>query len=167
MGLIGIIWHETFGKDLMSWNETNEEWKKLRRGGISCSECGEVNESGSNYCEKCGHKLRRISKHDKLHREFCPICREKVTKDMNYCGSHGHKINRSEKIKRCSVCGKWVGDDRYCYNCGHDFYFFNGYNRERKVHSGDLLNKRCPNCNSKQKETYQYCEYCGTKLVRK
>ena len=168
MGLLGKIWYETFGKDMLSLKETEDEMLKLGSGNyMSCSECGEVNLVNDNYCAYCGHKLKKINENDELYREYCPVCKEKITKDMNYCGGYGHKIDRENKNKRCPVCGEWVVSERYCLNCGHDFYLSNFYNKNRRIHQGDMLSKKCPHCNSKQKETYQYCEYCGTKLEYK
>ena len=159
------LWNESWGDNMLNWEEREDEVLKLRSGRyMSCSECGTVNEKSDNYCSECGHKLKEISKYDKNYKEYCPVCKEPVTEDMNYCGSHGHKIIRNKEDKRCPVCGEWVVDKRYCINCGHDFYRSNIYSKNRKFHQGDILKKKCPNCNAEQKESYHYCEYCGTKL---
>lgn len=47
-----------------------------------CPKCGEKNEKGSLYCNKCGEPLKRI----------CPKCGEEIPFDSNYCNKCGSKI---------------------------------------------------------------------------
>lgn len=104
--------------------EEKDAWDELFRVGkyMGCSECGKANEKTNNYCISCNHKLKDIPKTDKVYREYCPVCKEMITSDMNYCGEYGHEIRRNVKDKICPICGKMVVNERYCINCGHDFF---------------------------------------------
>lgn len=151
----------------ISGEQLVKEDKELKSGkAISCSECGMNNDKNNKYCIHCGHKLKKINKRDKSYREYCPICKDIITNDMEYCGKHGHKIERNKKKKKCPICGEWCGLNRYCINCGHDFYTSLGAKNARPIHYGDLNKKKCPNCNKDHSLNYNYCEYCGTKLIK-
>lgn len=145
----------------------NEKLELIKGVAISCSECGTNNSKDSNYCMCCGHKLRKINKRDRAYREYCPFCKEIITNDMDYCGNCGSKIERNRKEKVCPICGELNGVQNYCINCGHDFFQFLGCGNSREMHYGDTLKKKCPNCNTKHPLNNNYCESCGTKLVKK
>lgn len=151
------------------WSEriSNEKFEINTGKAISCSECGRNNDKEHKYCIYCGHKLKKISKKDKAYKEYCPMCKEQINSDMDYCGKCGCKINRKVKERQCPICGKLVNHDRYCINCGHDFYVNPICDNSREEHYGDYLKKKCPNCNNIYKLNYNYCEYCGTKLIKK
>ena len=95
--------------------------KLLKNNNVFCSECSEYNSGENNYCIYCGHKMKKINKKDKSYRVYCTKCGERLCEEDKFCGECGCKINKkNEKMVICSVCGEWCGDDRYCWNCGHD-----------------------------------------------
>lgn len=153
--------------------DTWERIKKYEETTIYCSECSSKNTIYDNYCVECGHKLKNISKNDKLYKKFCECCGSKMNKHDIYCDECGHKLS-NEKIKICSVCGEWIGNDRYCSNCGHDTinrWTLVCANTKDNISSSKRIDihrpKICPNCNTEHQIYFNYCECCGTKLVKK
>lgn len=157
------------------WEEI-EEYEKLT---VFCSECSSKNTIYDNYCKECGHKLKHIPKNNTSYKKYCENCGSKLDNEDNYCGECGHKVIDS-KVKICSVCGEWIGNGRYCSNCGHDTVkrssLLCGNVEENILHilrSNDYKSvdvkrpKICPNCNTKYQKYFNYCECCGTKLIKK
>ena len=133
---------------------------------VVCSECSSWNDKENNYCIECGHKLRKISD-DRINKKYCTICGEKVDIDAKYCSRYGHEIKVKNKIRVCEVCGEWIDGERYCINCGHDTI-----DRSPIVlKKGSLIDvkkeKKCENCGHDYQRYYNYCKWCGGKLVRK
>lgn len=147
--------------DINMKNERARNLEERLKNSICCSECGKLNDKDNNYCISCNHKLKNISKKDKIYKEYCPICKELISSDMDYCGKYGHEIKRNVKEKMCPICGKWVVNEKYCLNCGHDF------SMNMKFYSPILKMERvCSNCNEHYTVRTNYCEECGTKLKR-
>ena len=161
-----------------------EKWRRVYRRKHEkkhCSECSHENTIYDNYCSECGHKLKNISDDNIEYKKYCKHCGEKLDKEDNYCMECGRKvIVENTKLKKCSVCGEWIGYDRYCSNCGHDTVkrsrLLVGHKEGsilkamRDVKKGDIdikLVKKCPNCNTEHQVYFNYCECCGTKLIKK
>lgn len=61
----------------------------------------------------------------------------------------------------CLVCGKPIGDEKFCSNCGSAIH------KERKVDNdlSDINNtKYCTNCGELVEENDQFCSYCGNQI---
>ena len=144
------------GCDFVGTRELISKMKSL----VVCSECGLNNYKNNNYCIHCGHKLKKISVNDKAYKIFCVHCGNQLKDGEKFCGKCGKKVCNKEKVKVCPVCGEWCGEEKYCWNCGHDNHKFIGI-------LGILCNKKCPNCNAKFESCYSYCNECGTKLIKK
>lgn len=124
---------------------------------IICSECGNVNKSGSCYCNECGHKLRHMEDYEVYNREYCTVCGEPVQKGAKYCGKYHHKIKRDNPIKVCSVCGTYNDESNFCVNCGH----LHGKSKGRGTYV-----KKCLNCGVLGQSTDYFCSRCGDKLIK-
>lgn len=153
-----------------------------------CSECSTRNDIENNYCSECGHKLKYVSKKERIYKKYCTVCGTVLDRDDEYCGYCGnHSVGVCASQKRCSVCGEPIGYDRYCWNCGHDTTGRSVWGCEVKYISKPLVDtvfstsrieehqkklldlkkpNKCPNCNTEHQRFFSYCERCGTKLVR-
>lgn len=143
-----------------------------------CSECSLKNDVDNNYCIGCGHKLKNVK--GRSDRKYCSVCGARNDVESKYCCDCGCEMRFSGKLKKCAVCGEWIGDCKYCCNCGHDTF-----GRSSLVLSSDVklsnvlcsnvrdrdvdlrLVKVCPNCNVKFQKYFNYCEYCGAKLKKR
>lgn len=52
----------------------------------TCTNCGRVNESGGNFCDRCGNILEKE----------CPYCRQAADISSVYCSSCGKKLDEKE-----------------------------------------------------------------------
>lgn len=166
-------------KKMLQQKRADEAWERLRKyekESIFCSECSSRNTIYDDYCRECGHKLKKISEKNRFNRKYCKFCGSPLDKNSNYCGECGKEISKeTNKMKICSVCGEWIGNDRYCSNCGHDtikrrvLLIGNKYSiRSKDLKGIDVkLRKKCPNCNAEHQIYFNYCEQCGTKLIKK
>ena len=140
----------------------NSKKNKINKETIKCSECRTINNSENKYCINCSHKLKKISKKDKSYKKYCTNCGMIVERGENYCKHCGSKVKkRLQKETICAICGEWnENENKYCWNCGH-----NTYKRGLSFRIGSV--KKCTNCKSHFIDCYNYCEECGTKLVKK
>ena len=166
MGLMNILESEIRRVDEEKKNrkEIVNLYEKAWQEEVICSECSTWHSKEDNYCMECGHKLKKIT-NDEINKKYCPICGERVNIGDNYCGNYGHKIETT-RTRKCDVCGEWIGEERYCINCGHDtiernpmFLLNNNRLDLRKP-------KKCPNCGRKHQRFFNYCHLCGEKLIR-
>lgn len=146
--------------------ESIDMYKWSIKNRVVCSECSTHHDKiGNNYCIKCGHKLKKIT-NDKINKKYCPLCGEKVNMDVKYCSKYGHEIKIKRKVEKCPICGEWKDEERYCINCGHD----KALRRKSALSYNESVvrdePKKCPNCNTKYPRFFNYCEKCGTKLIR-
>lgn len=74
--------------------------------GVTCPNCGTLNDADSQYCLSCGSPLHGIT---------CPNCGSEIDEDSDFCEICHHYIRRDV----CSFCGANIGDsDGYCPECG-------------------------------------------------
>ena len=159
--------------------------KLLKNNKVFCSECSEYNSNENKYCIHCGHKLQKIDEKNKLYNIYCTKCGERLSKEDKFCGNCGSKVTKikNEEVV-CPVCGEWCDDSRYCWNCGHDkigktsvmktYQHCKGRSivkdlfriQSLKEVCDSLLSKKCPNCDMKHQVYFNYCEKCGTKLIK-
>ena len=54
------------------------------KNGLVCNHCGNVLESGTQFCVKCGYKVERL----------CPNCGESLAGNLLFCGKCGAKVEK-------------------------------------------------------------------------
>ena len=75
--------------------------------GITCPGCGNVNEKGTKFCNKCGTKLMID----------CPKCGNKLPIGSKFCQECGEQIGGA---KKCDKCGSEVPEGKkFCPDCGN------------------------------------------------
>ena len=75
--------------------------------GVTCPGCGNVNEKGTKFCNKCGTKLMID----------CPKCGNKLPIGSKFCQECGEQIGGA---KKCDKCGSEVPEGKkFCPDCGN------------------------------------------------
>lgn len=124
---------------------------------MNCLNCG-IKNKNSNFCNKCGFKLKII--------DICDVCRERkelkpLTCGHSFCGDCLFSISLTD-TKHCPKCRKKFNKCYNCYNfrvknkvcldcntrekvylCNHCFYIYKGFN-----YSYRTLDE-CVNCKKK------------------
>ena len=57
MALIPVVFLTMLAFDKSEYNSTNSGKKVEENKKVLCTNCGELNEKGTNYCTNCGEEL--------------------------------------------------------------------------------------------------------------
>ncbi|MBQ2724006.1 MAG: zinc ribbon domain-containing protein [Clostridia bacterium] len=122
-----------------------------------CKNCGEVNDSQTQFCINCGHS-EFLERNDAV----CPNCKEGVSLEAIFCPNCGHKLLNVETIKDTNEVVPVNQDDwkKSAVSVKDALSQFYDNNQQMVLDTRETFN--CPNCFKEIPVATAYCPSCGT-----